>query len=199
MTPWHSLTPKQRRDAIGALVDDLADCEHEVEPEDIERDQALIELARMTDAPVPVPPAPPGFTGQRLLTLGTARDVAHVVTLALYGFADGSSEPYVEVREEHDGAGPGQVMALSTLVHLVQNATEEDVWGIGGRAAPGVIEPSDDCDSCGGVGRIRVTAEDGQRRNADGWRKCLDCSGTGKEVATKADLTRRPLPPGGGG
>lgn len=44
-----------------------------------------------------------------------------------------------------------------------------------------------ECETCGGLGRLRVTEEDGERRDSDRWRKCLDCNGSGKEPPTIAD------------
>jgi len=82
---------------------------------------------------VAAPHLPPGFAGQRGRILGEARDGAHVVRIAEYTFHDGSSVPYAELHETHDGARPGRVMALSALVHLAQNATDHEVWTIGDR------------------------------------------------------------------
>jgi len=36
------------------------------------------------------------------------------------------------------------------------------------------------CGACGGLGKLRVMDDDGKRRASDGWRKCLDCNGTGQ-------------------
>lgn len=85
------------------------------------------------------PPAPPGFTGKRGAVVGSASDGAHHVTIANYSFPDGSTIPYVELHEDmdHDGARAGRVMAISTLVHLAQNASENEVFEIGNRKAPG--------------------------------------------------------------
>ena len=84
------------------------------------------------------PSPPPGFTGQRSHVLATAVDGAHTVTLAWYTFPGSVAlVPYVELSESHDGARPGRVMALSTLVHLAQNVGEDEVWQIGGRETPG--------------------------------------------------------------
>ena len=88
------------------------------------------------------PPAPPpGFTGVRSRVLAHAQDGAHHVTLAIYTFDDPGHAPvdvpYVELSETHDGARPGRVMALSALVHLCQNASDDEVWAIGGRETPG--------------------------------------------------------------
>lgn len=90
----------------------------------------------------PVPTPPEGFAGTRVRTIGEAMDGAHVVRLALYRFADGSEVPYLEANEVHDGARPGRVMSLSAAVHLLQNATEAEVWAIGAREAPKAIEPA---------------------------------------------------------
>ena len=88
----------------------------------------------MSDPPSP----PPGFTGQRSHVLATAVDGAHTVTLAWYTFPRSVAlVPYVELSESHDGARPGRVMALSTLVHLAQNVGDDEVWQIGGREIPG--------------------------------------------------------------
>lgn len=87
------------------------------------------------------PATPPGFTGVRSRVLAHAVDGAHHVTLALYAFDDPGHAPvevpYVELHETHDGARPGRVMALSALVHLAQNASDDEVWSIGGRETPG--------------------------------------------------------------
>ena len=90
------------------------------------------------------PSPPPGFTGQRSHVIASAQDGAHTVTLAVYRFPPGDGDPpgpidvpYVELSESHDGARPGRVMALSTLVHLAQNVGDDEVWQIGGRETPG--------------------------------------------------------------
>ena len=87
------------------------------------------------------PSPPPGFTGTRSHVIARAVDGAHHVTLAVYRFDDPGHAPvdvpYVELSESHDGARPGCVMALSALVHLVQNVGEDEVWQIGGRETPG--------------------------------------------------------------
>ena len=93
------------------------------------------------------PPSPgPGFLGTRSHVLASAQDGAHTVTLAVYRFDDPGHAPvdvpYVELSESHDGARPGRVMALSTLVHLAQNVSEDEVWTIGGRETPGPVLPS---------------------------------------------------------
>ena len=92
------------------------------------------------------PPAPPpGFTGVRSRVLAHAQDGAHHVTLAIYTFDDPGHAPvevpYVEMGETHDSARPGRVMALSALVHLAQNASDDEVWAIGGRDTPGPPAP----------------------------------------------------------
>ena len=93
----------------------------------------------MSDPPSP----PPGFTGQRSHVIASAVDGAHTVTLAWYTFPGSVAlVPYVELHETHDGARPGRVMALSTLVHLAQNVSEDEVWTIGGRETPGPVLPS---------------------------------------------------------
>lgn len=90
------------------------------------------------------PSPPPGFTGVRFRVLAAAVDGPHHVTLAVYRFPPGDGDPpgpidvpYVELHETHDGARPARVMALSTLVHLAQNASDDEVWEIGGRETPG--------------------------------------------------------------
>lgn len=89
--------------------------------------------------PADVPAPPPGFTGVRRRTLAEAKDGDHVVRFGLYRFHDGSEVAYLEAHETHDGARPGRVMALSTVVHLVQNVDETvEVWQIGARETPGV-------------------------------------------------------------
>lgn len=91
--------------------------------------------ARVVAAPAPSapPPPPPGFIGERGAVLFTARDGDHFVALVNYAFPDGSVVTYAELHETHDGARPGRVMAVSTLVHLAQNATDAEVWAIGNR------------------------------------------------------------------
>ncbi len=87
------------------------------------------------------PSPPPGFTGTCSHVIARAVDGAHHVTLAVYRFDDPGHAPidvpYVELSESHDGAQPGRVMALSTLVHLCQNVGDDEVWQIGGRETPG--------------------------------------------------------------
>ena len=90
------------------------------------------------------PSPPPGFTGVRSRVLAHAVDGAHHITLAVYRFPPGDGDPprpidvpYVELHETHDSARPGRVMALSALVHLAQNASDDEVWAIGGRETPG--------------------------------------------------------------
>ena len=83
------------------------------------------------------PKASEGFGGTRVRTLGEAVDGAHVVRLALYGFADGSEVPYLEAHETHDGARAGRVMSLSAAVHLMQNVSDDEVWTIGSREKAG--------------------------------------------------------------
>ncbi len=80
----------------------------------------------------PTPPA--GFTGIRGRVIGEAIDGAHIVRLVEYVFPGGDVVPYVEAHETHDGARPGKVMALSTLVHLMQNVGDNEAWEIGNRA-----------------------------------------------------------------
>lgn len=107
---------------------------------DEEEIAALRALVRMIDgSSSPPPPSPPaGFLGERLAPIATASDADHHVAVVPYRFAtDGGIALYVELHETHDGARPGRVMALSTLVHLCQNVGEDEVWQIGGRETPG--------------------------------------------------------------
>ncbi len=128
------------------------------------------------------PPAPPpGFTGVRSRVLAHAQDGAHHVTLALYAFDDPGHAPvevpYVELHETHDGARPGRVMALSALVHLCQNASDDEVWAIGGRETPGAP----------GVDEAASLA----REAVEGWAAAARCEGAcqhGHECAPSAEL-----------
>ena len=131
------------------------------------------------------PPAPPpGFTGVRSRVLAHAQDGAHHVTLAIYTFDDPGHAPvevpYVELHETHDGARPGRVMALSALVHLCQNASDDEVWAIGGRETPGAP----------GVDEAASLA----REAVDGWAAAARCEGAcqhGHECAPSAELVAR--------
>lgn len=133
------------------------------------------------------PAPPPGFTGTRFRVLAAAVDGPHHVTLAVYRFPPGDGDPpgaidvpYVELHETHDGARPGRVMALSALVHLAQNASDDEVWAIGGRETPG----------CPGADEVAALA----REAVEGWAAAARCeSGChhGHECAPSADLVAR--------
>jgi hypothetical protein len=125
------------------------------------------------DAP---PSPPPGFTGVRHRILAAAQDGPHHVTLAVYRFPPGDGDPpgaidvpYVELHETHNGARPGRVMALSAIVHMAQNASDDEVWAIGGRETPGRPDatiPRRDADAI----LTRLTAARGWPAHAsNGW------------------------------
>ena len=76
---------------------------------------------------------PATFSGQRGEVLSETRDHGHTLRVVMYEFYDGSRRPYVEVSEDHGGAYPVRVLPLPEAVHLLQNATEVEVFAIGGR------------------------------------------------------------------
>mgnify|MGYP001189103210 CR=1 FL=1 len=78
-----------------------------------------------------VPPA--GFLGRRGAVLCEASDDEHHVRIVEYRFDDGSTLPYVELHETHDGSRPGRVVSLSAIVHLAQNVSDAELWQIGNR------------------------------------------------------------------
>lgn len=83
-----------------------------------------------------------GFAGVRVRPIASYAEGAHVLTIALYRFADGTESTYVEAHETHDDAGPARLLPLSAVVHLVQNATDAERWAIENRIAP-------PCATCG--------------------------------------------------
>lgn len=82
------------------------------------------------------------FAGIRGAVLCEASTHGHVLRVVTYSFADGSSAPYVEVSEAHEGrdAGNVRVHALSEVVHLLINIGEDDFWKTATRDAPATTE-----------------------------------------------------------
>jgi hypothetical protein len=84
---------------------------------------------------------PVTFQGQRARVLSHCEDAGHVLTVAVYRFPDGSARPYVEASERHGDARPMRVLPLPEAVHLLQNASEAELFAIGGREAQGQPSP----------------------------------------------------------
>lgn len=74
-----------------------------------------------------------GFTGQRGWIAHVTSSGHHHLSIAEYEFPDGSVEMYVEATETHDGPARSRVMALSTVVHLMQNVGRDEAFQIGNR------------------------------------------------------------------
>lgn len=62
-----------------------------------------------------------------------ASDDEHHIRIVEYRFDDGSTLPYVELHETHDGSRPGRVVSLSAIVPLAQNVRDAELWQIGNR------------------------------------------------------------------
>ena len=74
------------------------------------------------------------FRGERRETLASVDDHAHHLSVVNYEFPDGTIRPYVEVSEAHGGAGSKRILPLPEAVHLLQNATDSELFGIGNRS-----------------------------------------------------------------
>lgn len=88
-------------------------------------------------AGVPTPPL-----GERASVIARVEDHDHHLVIAMYRFHDGTERPYVEVHESHDPPGPARVLPLPEAVHLMQNASLDELHSIGGREV-GVLYGAD--------------------------------------------------------
>lgn len=57
-------------------------------------------------------------------------DARHSLILTTCRFPDGTEEMYVVAHDVHDGGGTPRMLPLSTVVHLIQNVTDEERWDI---------------------------------------------------------------------
>ncbi len=79
-----------------------------------------------------------GFVGRRGLLLFDHDDGDHYIALRRYYFDRAADEIFVELVEKHNGARPARITRLSSLVHVMQNLGEMEMFQIEGRDTPGV-------------------------------------------------------------
>ena len=80
------------------------------------------------------------FQGVREKVLARTADNDHVLAVVLYKFPCGSRRMYVEAYETHTKGGKYSLIQLSEAVHLLQNATESELYSIGGRELPEALD-----------------------------------------------------------